>query len=101
MKASDFMKIINPKIKEDCFNNEEWLLTNGIGGYAYSPLASHHTKAYNGLLIASLAPPTMRYNVLNQLDERVVIDGKSYNLESYQYDDHIEELMTLSLIAMK
>ena len=91
MKVSDFMKIINPKIKNNCFDNEEWLLTNGIGGYAYSPVATHHTKAYNGLLIASLTPPTMRYNVLNQLDERVVIDGNSYSLESYQYDDHIED----------
>ncbi|MFM7715571.1 MAG: glycogen debranching enzyme N-terminal domain-containing protein, partial [Microcystis sp.] len=36
----------------------EWLVTNGIGGFAAGTVAGLLTRCYHGLLIAALAPPT-------------------------------------------
>ena len=35
----------------------EWLVTNGIGGYASGPIAGLPTRRYHGLLVAALKPP--------------------------------------------
>ena len=53
-------------------DEREWLITNGIGGYASSTLVGANTRTYHGLLIASL-PYLRRYMVLSSLDE--VVDG--------------------------
>jgi predicted glycogen debranching enzyme len=49
----------------------EWLLTNGLGGYASGTVAGTPTRRYHGLLIAALPAPLGRAILLNQLDERV------------------------------
>lgn len=36
---------------------DEWLVTNGLGGYAFGTVAGLATRAYHGLLVAALAPP--------------------------------------------
>ena len=38
----------------------EWLVTNGIGGYASGTVAGLTTRRYHGLLIAALKPPLGR-----------------------------------------
>ncbi|MCH2132733.1 MAG: amylo-alpha-1,6-glucosidase [Phycisphaerales bacterium] len=38
----------------------EWLLTNGLGGYAMGTAAGINTRRYHGLLVASMAPPVNR-----------------------------------------
>ncbi len=35
----------------------EWLVTNGIGGYAIGTVAGVNTRRYHGLLGAALRPP--------------------------------------------
>src|SRR5260370_10468810 len=35
----------------------EWLVTNGIGGYASATVAGKPTRGYHGLLVAALDPP--------------------------------------------
>lgn len=67
----------------------EWLLTNGIGGFASSTLIGANTRRYHGLLVASLMPPVNRHLVLSKIDESVSIDGRSYNLYSFQTPDYI------------
>ena len=37
--------------------SREWLVTNGIGGYASGTMAGGITRRYHGLLIAALQPP--------------------------------------------
>jgi glycogen debranching enzyme len=37
--------------------SREWLVTNGIGGYASGTVAGSLTRRYHGLLIAALEPP--------------------------------------------
>ncbi len=35
----------------------EWLVTNGLGGYAMGTVAGMLSRSYHGLLIAAMAPP--------------------------------------------
>jgi len=49
----------------------EWLVTNGLGGYASGTIAGVVTRRYQGLLIASLPAPLGRMVMLNHLLERV------------------------------
>lgn len=63
----------------------EWLVTNGIGGYASGSLSGANTRRYHGLLIAALTPPTGRMTLLSQLDEAVTIEGAVYELSANQY----------------
>jgi predicted glycogen debranching enzyme len=53
----------------------EWLVTNGIGGYASGTIAGILTRRYHGLLMAALQPPLGRTLLLAKLDERVEYDG--------------------------
>lgn len=63
---------------------KEWLLTNGIGGYASSTLIGANTRRYHGLLIAALKPPAQRILVLSKLDESITVDGETYNIYSHE-----------------
>ena len=38
----------------------EWLVTNGLGGYAAGTVANLLTRRYHGLLVAALKPPLGR-----------------------------------------
>src|SRR5215207_793675 len=49
----------------------EWLVTNGLGGYASGTVAGVVNRRYQGLLIASLPAPLGRLVMLNHLLERV------------------------------
>ena len=49
----------------------EWLVTNGLGGYASGTVAGVMTRRYHGLLVASLPAPLGRMVMLNHLLERV------------------------------
>ena len=59
---------------------KEWIITNGIGGYASSTILGANTRKYHGLLIAPLTPPARRYVILSKLDESLEIDGTKYEL---------------------
>src|SRR5262245_12972566 len=54
----------------------EWLVTNGLGGYASGTVAGVMTRRYHGLLVASLPAPFGRLVMLNHLLERVRLPGK-------------------------
>jgi predicted glycogen debranching enzyme len=49
----------------------EWLITNGLGGYASGTVAGVMTRRYHGLLIAALPAPLGRFVMLNHLLERL------------------------------
>jgi len=49
---------------------EEWLVTNGLGGYASGTVSGAITRRYHGLLIAALPNPLGRMMMLNGLSER-------------------------------
>jgi hypothetical protein len=54
----------------------EWLVTNGIGGYASASLSGANTRRYHGLLVAALQPPLGRTVLLGKLDEEVSFGGQ-------------------------
>src|SRR6185436_3505077 len=47
----------------------EWLVTNGLGGYASGTLSGVPTRRYHGLLIAALPAPLGRTLMLGQVSE--------------------------------
>jgi predicted glycogen debranching enzyme len=49
----------------------EWLVANGLGGYASGTVAGVVTRRYHGLLVAALPAPLGRVVMLNHLLERV------------------------------
>ncbi|MEW6323977.1 MAG: amylo-alpha-1,6-glucosidase [Nitrospirota bacterium] len=66
-------------------SRREWLVTNGIGGYAAGSLAGSNTRRYHGLLVAAIAPPAGRVVTLAKLEETAVIDGGVFPLSANQY----------------
>ncbi len=59
----------------------EWLVTNGIGGYASGPVHGGLTRRYHGLLIASLPDPLGRLLCLSALRAAVVNEGQTWVLD--------------------
>jgi predicted glycogen debranching enzyme len=73
----------------DIAESREWLVTNGIGGYASGTIAGLLTRRYHGLLVAALKPPLGRTLMLAKLDETVIYDTRSYPLYSNRWADGI------------
>src|SRR3954466_11281590 len=69
---------------------QEWLVTNGLGGYASGTISGVVTWRYHGLLIAALPAPLGRTVMLNHLAESLHLpDGRLLHLcgtESVQRD---------------
>lgn len=64
---------------DEKFLHAEWLLTNGLGGYASSSISGAMTRKYHGMLVAALPPPFGRTIMLNHLAEKVIFpDGRSF-----------------------
>ncbi len=66
-------------------NSREWLVTNGIGGYASGTIGGALTRRYHGLLVATLNPPLGRTLLLTKIDEAVEYDGCSYPLYTNEW----------------
>ncbi|MEI7996411.1 MAG: glycogen debranching enzyme N-terminal domain-containing protein, partial [Methylococcaceae bacterium] len=65
--------------------NREWLVTNGLGGYASGTLSGVPTRRFHSLLTAALSDPQGRYVMLNQLSELVRLpDGSSQKIGGIQ-----------------
>ncbi len=75
------------EICNDLFAAEqrEWLVTNGIGGFASGTIAGSATRRYHGLLVAALNPPAGRTLLVCGLDELVTLDGQSYPLATHRW----------------
>ncbi len=58
----------------------EWLVTNGVGGYASGTVAGVLTRRYHGLLVAGVQPPVGRLLLLTKLDETAEYQGHAYPL---------------------
>ena len=58
----------------DAMLAREWLVTNGLGGYASGTISGTVTRRYHGLLVAALPVPFGRTVMLNHLEECVVAE---------------------------
>jgi len=63
----------------------EWLVTNGIGGYASGTVSGNLTRRYHGLLVAALNPPVGRTQLVAKLDETASYDGTDYDLATNRW----------------
>ncbi|MDE3090411.1 MAG: glycogen debranching enzyme N-terminal domain-containing protein, partial [Chloroflexota bacterium] len=64
----------------------EWIVTNGLGGYASSSITGANTRRDHGLLVAALKPPAARTVLLSKLDEEVEVGGSTYRLGTNEYE---------------
>ena len=65
--------------------SREWLVTNGIGGYASGTIAGSQTRRYHGLLVAALRPPVGRTQLVSAIDEIVHYGGTSFSLATHRW----------------
>ena len=66
---------------EEQLLTREWLITNGLGGYASGTVSGVTTRRYHGLLIAALDAPLGRTLMLAHLSEQVRLsDGNTVRL---------------------
>lgn len=75
LKSSSFEQI----------KDREWLVHNGIGGYASAHISGMNSRRYHGLLVASLNPPTERQVFVSRLEERAILADQELDLATNQY----------------
>jgi len=63
----------------------EWLITNGLGGYACGTVSGVLTRKYHGLLVAATAPPGKRVMLLAALDAEVQIGDRIAPLSTHRW----------------
>ena len=95
------MKITKEELNLEKGLKKEWLITNGIGGFASSTIIGANTRKYHGLLIAPLTPPARRYLILSKVDESIQIAENKYDLytnigenyisQGYKYQEEFEK----------
>ena len=68
---------------------KEWLVTNGLGGYASSTVLGINTRKYHGLLVAALHPPGDRTVCLSKLDEDIMVGNVVFRLGANEFKDTI------------
>ena len=83
------MKYTNVNFEEGI--KKEWIITNGIGGFASSTMIGANTRRYHGLLIAPLTPPARRHLILSKVDESIEIDGTKYDLYTNVCKNYISQ----------
>ena len=84
----------NLSLERDTCNNiktgleREWLVTNGLGGYASGTIVGATTRSYHGLLVAALRPPVDRYVLVTKIDEEIALPGNyAWRLGANEYQD--------------
>ena len=68
---------------------KEWLIANGLGGYASSTILGINTRKYHGLLIGAVHPPKDRRVFLSKLDEEIVLGDEAYQLGANEFQSGI------------
>src|SRR5678816_2413493 len=69
----------------------EWLVTNGLGGYASTSISGACTRRYHGLLVSALPAPLGRMVMLSHFGEEIVLPDESvvdFGSEEFS-EDHI------------
>ncbi len=96
---------IDPHDVSEKFLRTEWLVTNGLGGYASSSISGVTTRQYHGLLIAALPPPFGRTIMLNHLTEQLIFpDGQRFWIgceESAEGQIHLDGMDYLKEIRLE
>ena len=65
-------------------NKQEWLLTNGIGGFAAGTVLGSNSRRYHGLLFSAFNPPTDRKLIVSNIHEFITYNTKEVKTTCYQ-----------------
>lgn len=68
-------------------DQQEWLLTNGTGGFASGTVGDARTRTYHGWLIAALQPPGERTLLLSHLEATLQVRDQITNLGTNFWTD--------------
>jgi predicted glycogen debranching enzyme len=68
---------------------KEWIVTNGIGGYASSTIIGTNTRRYHGLMVASFNPPTGRKVMVSKVEETLLYNNEEIHFSTNQYPDAV------------
>ncbi len=71
--------------------NKQWLITNGIGGFASSTICGCNTRKYHGLLIGPKIPPYNRFYYVSKLNEVVTINSNKYDISTNECEGYVSE----------
>ncbi len=63
----------------------EWLITNGLGGYASGTLAGIPARKYHGLLVANLTDPKGRHIMVSRCDEMILVGTRRVHLGGAEF----------------
>src|SRR6516162_2450384 len=75
---------VNPDALKASEGAPEWLVTNGLGGYASGTVTGLVTRRFHGYLVAALPAPRGRTMMLNHLVETISTDEGSARLSEEQ-----------------
>jgi predicted glycogen debranching enzyme len=82
------LSISSEQLKNFEYSNQiEWLVTNGLGGYASQTALGVNTRKYHGLLIAALQPPGERTVCLSKIEEEITTLTQTYQLSTNEFED--------------
>lgn len=70
--------------------SREWLLADGLGGYASSTVIGLNTRRYHGLLVVATRPPVGRMVLLSKVEETLVVGGTRWELSTNAYPGTFE-----------
>ena len=80
----------NEQNAADALISREWLVTNGLGGYASGTVAGVITRGYHGLLVAALPSPLGRMMMFDYLVDQIRLpDGSLLRLSAEEEDAHL------------
>lgn len=88
------------RLGTDPLHSQEWLVTNGLGGYASGRVSGFIMRRYHGLLVAALPSPLGRVVMLNHLTEYLALpegrflqlsDVEAFPLEQREQTDYLSE----------
>lgn len=71
----------------DLAARREWLVTNGLGGWASGTVSGANTRRYHGLFVPALNPPLTRTVLVNKFNEKATLNGQTFSLSANEYSD--------------
>lgn len=67
--------------------SREWLVTNGLGGWANGTVSGANTRRYHGVFVPALQPPLGRTVLVSKVEETVHAAGQTWALSANEYAD--------------
>lgn len=66
------------------WQTKEWIITNGLGGYASGTLLGDLTRRYHGLMVANLANPKGRHLMISRYVEEIEVGETKAVIGAYR-----------------